>query len=313
MALKFHPDSLPDLSGRVYVVTGGNTGIGFHTVLHLAKHNAKVYLAARSAEKGTSAVESIVSTVPNAKVELLLMDLMILHSVVAATQEIMKKEERLHGLVNSAGIMAVPLEITADGFESQFQVNYLAHWLLTYRLMPLLQKTTLESAIGDVRIVNVSSMGHKAAPSEGIKFDDINLRDAFTFTRYGQSKLANVLHAKSLNDRFGPKSESAKNRGAIWAVSLHPGNIDTQLNNNSWGSSFTPVLRCFGVYIKPEEGSFNSLFAVASTEFGPDDCGEYFVPIAERSKPSSKANDVDLREKLYAWTEEEMRKRGLID
>ncbi len=157
--------------------------------------------------------------------------------------------------------MAVPFEMTSDGYESQIQTNYLSHFVLTYQLLPLLQKTAANSPKGVVRIVNVSSMGHKAAPSEGINFEDINLKDAFTFRRYAQSKLANILHTNALNKRYGPEE------GEIWVASLHPGNVDTQLNTKSWGSSFTPMLRCFGVYIKPEEGSFTSLFAAASPEF----------------------------------------------
>lgn len=312
MAPTFHPDSLPDLQGKVYLVTGANTGIGKETVRHLAKHNAKVYLGCRNVSKGERAVAEIKEQVPGANIQLLLMDLMSMNSVTAAANELLSKETKLHGLINSAGIMATPFEMTADGYESQFQTNYLSHWILTYHLLPLLQKTAATSVRGEVRIVNVSSMGHKQAPSEGINFNDINLKDSFTFSRYGQSKLANVLHAKALNKRVGTQSQKAHTEGEIWVASLHPGNVDTQLNSKSVGSALVPLLRCFGVYTKPEQGSFTSLYAAASPEFTEADSGEYFVPIAQKSKASKKANSPELAEKLWTWTENEMRSKGFV-
>jgi NAD(P)-dependent dehydrogenase (short-subunit alcohol dehydrogenase family) len=312
MAPTFHPDSLPDLQSKAYLVTGGNTGIGKATVLHLAKHNAKVYLGCRNATKGNQAVTEIKAQIPHANLQLLLMDLVSMKSVIAAANELLSKETKLHGLINSAGIMATPFEMTADGYESQIQTNYLSHWVLTSHLLPLLQKTAATSARGDVRIVNVSSMGHKRATSEGINFEDINLKDSFTFSRYAQSKLANILHAKALNKRFGTQNQKGVAEGEIWVASLHPGNVDTQLNTQSWGSAMVPLLRCFGVLIKPDQGSFTSLYAAASAEFTAEDSGEYFVPIAQKSKPSKKANDPELAEKLWTWTENEMRNKGFI-
>jgi NAD(P)-dependent dehydrogenase (short-subunit alcohol dehydrogenase family) len=306
MAPTFDPDSLPDLQSKVYLVTGGNTGIGYYTCLHLAKHHGKVYLGCRNAAKGNQAITDIKAQVPNANVQLLLMDLMSMNSVIAAADEVLSKETKLHG------IMATPFEMTADGYESQIQTNYLSHWMLTYRLLSLLQKTAATSAKGDVRVVNISSMGHKQAPSEGINFKDINLKESFTFSRYAQSKLANVLHVKALNTRVGTQSQKAGAEGEVWVASLHPGNVDTQLNAKSWGSAIVPLLRCVGAYIKPEHGSFTSLYAAASADFTAEDSGAYFVPIAQKSKASKKANDPELAEELWTWTENEMRNKGFI-
>lgn len=312
MAPAFHPDSLPDLTGRVYLVTGGNAGIGYQTVFHLAKHNAKVYLGSRNATKGNQAIDEIKAKIPNANVQLLLMDLMSMQSVIAAANELLTKEDKLHGLINNAGIMAVPFEMTKDGYESQFQTNYLSHFVLTHRLLPLLRKTAVSSKRGEIRVINVSSTGHKAAPSEGINFQNINLKDVFTFKRYGQSKLANILHAKTLNKTYGPDTTDGADQGEIWTASLHPGEVDTQLNDKSWGSSIAPVLRCLGVYQKPEEGSFTSLYVAASPDFKQEDSGKYFVPIAKRGKESKKAHDMELAEKLWTWTTAEMTQRGFI-
>lgn len=116
--------------------------------------------------------------------------------------------------------MASPFELTGDGYEMQFQVNYLGHFLLTKLLLPLLESAAASSPEGRVRIVNVSSMGHAMmAPKQGIVFDDVNMKDGSVWTRYGQSKLAAILHAKQLAKAYGSKG--------IIAVSLHPGVVKT--------------------------------------------------------------------------------------
>ncbi|EXJ92484.1 hypothetical protein A1O3_01036 [Capronia epimyces CBS 606.96] len=354
--LKWSPSSLPSLDGRTYVVTGGNTGIGYWTVHHLALHGATVYMTSRSAEKGQTAISSLSSSIQAANPEikpvihLVVMDLMSLQSVIQGARMIRSQCSQLHGMVNSAGIMATPFLLSDDGYESQFQTNYLAHWLLTWHLLPLLESTASASAplspAGSVRVVNVSSTGHSAAPKGGIDFADPSLRNAFTFRRYGQSKLANILHATALQARYTPTTAIASERTPttspttttttiasernpspsaaaqsqsptpqIYALSLHPGNVDTQLNTKSWGASITPVLRCLGVYITPEQGSFNSLWAVASPSVTAEmEMGAgYFIPVGRKTAPSKLAQDAVLATRLWAWTEEEMRHKGLLE
>ncbi len=317
--LSWSPDSLPSLEGRTYLVTGANTGIGYWTVQHLALHGATVYLTSRSHEKGTAAVASITAAVtlshPDVRpsLHLLVMDHMSLESVVAAAKRIRLECTTLHGIVNSAGIMATPYRITEDGYEAQWQTNYLAHWLLTYHLLPLLRSTAGVSPKATVRIVNVSSMGHAATLKEGINFGDTSLKDKFTFRRYAQSKLGNVLHSSALHARHNT-STAAEENSPILAISLHPGNIDTQLNARSWGGSIlVPVLRRMGVYISPEQGSFNSLWAVAGKDVTAEMSGCYFVPVGEKKPPSKHAQDADLATRLWEWTEQAMREKGLLD
>ena len=162
-----------------------------------------------------------------------------------------------------------------------------------------------------MRIVSVSSMGHAATLKEGIYFDDTSLKDNFTFRRYAQSKLANVLHANAIHARYN-SSPATEDRPRIWAVSLHPGNIDTQLNKRAWGgSTLRPILKCMGAYIAPEQGSFNSLWAVAGREMTAEMSGRYFVPVGERKTPSKQAQDSQLAERLWDWTEREMREKGV--
>jgi NAD(P)-dependent dehydrogenase (short-subunit alcohol dehydrogenase family) len=307
------PESLPQLEDRVYLVTGGNTGIGYWTVYHLAAKGATVYLTSRSSEKGNAAINSMAEAIRKAnpgmepKLRLVLMDNMSLQSVVAAAKSIRSDCSSLHGLVNSAGIMATPYDVSEDGFEAQWQTNYLAHWLLTYHLLPLLEETAKASAPGSVRVVNVSSIGHAAALKGGIDFENTSLENKFTFRRYAQSKLANILHATTLHKRY------VSSNAPIWAISLHPGNVDTQLNAKSWGSAMLPVLRCMGVYLKPEEGSFTSLWAVAGQEITAAMSGRYFVPFGQQKDPSKLAQDEVLATRLEEWTEKEMREKGFLE
>src|SRR5262249_1218738 len=151
------------------------------------------------------------------QIHLVVMDLMSLKSVVAGAARLRAECTALHGIVNSAGIMATPYVMSEDGDESQFQTNYLSHWLLTQHLLPLLESTARRAPPGTVRMVNVSSMGHNATLKEGISFDDTSLQDKFTFRRYAQSKLANVLHAKALHARHAAAaSDSSDSKPPIW-------------------------------------------------------------------------------------------------
>lgn len=296
-------------------MTGGNTGIGYWTVYHLALRGATVYLTSRSETKGMEAVDKLKSAISKAgeagqpDLRLLVMDLMSLTSVYAAAERVRLECSQLHGLVNSAGIMATPYLLSEDGYESQFQTNYLSHFLLTYHLLPLLEATAQSTPEGTVRIVNVSSMGHAATLKEGITFEDTGLKEKFTFRRYAQSKLGNILHARSLHERDNLPNNARK----IWAISLHPGNVDTQLNVKTLGgSTLTPILRFLGTYISPEEGSYNSLWALAGADVQVEHSGKYFVPVAVEKKPSKQALDERLAARLWKWTESEMEKKGML-
>lgn len=314
------PFALPSLTGKVYLVTGGNTGVGFHTVDELAKHGARVYLGARSPGKAEAAIDRIRAETPIADVHLLQMDLMDLQSVVAAAKQFKEKETRLHGLVNNAGIMATPFALSGDGFEAQWQTNYLGHWLLTWHLLDTLTKTLQEegsNASGSVRVVDVTSDGHSFAPKAGIDFEDISQEKGGLWSRYGQSKVANILHAKQLDKLFGPNAsggtEAAKT-GAIWAAAVHPGHLDTNLNKQTAFPRFvSTVLKALGAYSHAREGAYNSVFAVASPDFKAGDSGEYFVPGQKRKQPSKVARDMELAGRLWKWTEDEMRKRKLLE
>jgi NAD(P)-dependent dehydrogenase (short-subunit alcohol dehydrogenase family) len=311
--MPYNPSNLPSLKGAVFLVTGGNTGIGYHTAKHLALKGARVYIGSRSPKKGEDAVQKMKSEAAGVDINIhvLQMDHMDLSSVVRAADEFKSKETRLNGLVNNAGIMATAFQKSeTDGFEAQWQTNYLAHWLLTWHLLDTLASTGISA--NPARVVNVTSNGHNFAPKGGIDFNDIDQTKGGIWSRYGMSKLGNILHAKKLNQLFGPDG-SNKEKGGIWTAAVHPGAIDTELNTQAdVPGVFQSMLRCFGVYKTPDQGSFTSLFAVAGPEFEQSDSGGYFVPVAERATASAYARNEKLSNELWDWTESEMRSRKLI-
>ncbi|KIW89248.1 uncharacterized protein Z519_10101 [Cladophialophora bantiana CBS 173.52] len=317
---KFSPDSLPVLNGKVFLVTGGNTGIGLSTVAGLASRGATVYMGARDESKARAAIQEIVKEHPNANIHIFRMDLTSLDNVVEAAREFFRRETRLHGLVNNAGIMGVPFSMTNDGYVIQFQTNYLSHWLLTYHLLPLMIATASSAEPGAVRIVNVTSDGHALfVPRKGIDFDDISLESSSSMTRYGQSKLANILHVKALHKKYGPERED-KGGPEIWVAAVHPGHIYTNLSKQATATApatvlhtVAPIMRFVGVLHDRSKGALSSLFAIASPDFNRSDSGAYVVPYAKIGIPSDLARDDLLIEKLWSWSFEELKKKGKLD
>lgn len=256
---------------------------------------------------------------PRARLSILTMDHTSLSTVVSAAKSFLSIETALHGLINNAGIMCTPFELTKDGYEAQWQTNYLAHWLLTYLLLPLMLKTSKSSASGSVRIVNVASSGHYSAPTGGINFADTSLPAANGMTRYGQSKLANVLHAKLLNNVYGPESSSAQaGQGEIWIAAVHPGLVKSELGTRA---ELPLILRlviapykALGGQLDADTGSWTSVFCAASPEMMGKNSGAYFQRIADPHGWQSKmAKDVVLAETLEKWTQEQMRNGGWLD
>jgi NAD(P)-dependent dehydrogenase (short-subunit alcohol dehydrogenase family) len=196
------------------------------------------------------------------------------------------------------------------------QTNYLSHFLLTQRLLPLLLSTAQVSKPGAVRVVDVTSGGHQTFMGDmGISFDDIDLESAPAMKRYGHSKLANILHAKELNKRFGPTSPGKE--GKIWTAAVHPGNIATDLNVQATGVAPASVLRvgkailrCVGVLAEQEKGGWSSSWAIASEEFKESYSGAYVVPYMKIGTPSAAARNESLASKLWDWTEDQLRQKG---
>ena len=211
---------IPNLSGRIAVVTGANGGLGLETARALAGAGAHVVMAARNQRKAQVAVDDLRRTHPNASLEVIALDLGSLASVRAAAGAILAKHPRVDILVNNAGVMACPEAQTADGFEMQFGTNHLGHWAFTALLLPALLRA--EAA----RVVTVTSTAHHM----GRAVDPANphLRGTYgPWKAYGQSKLANFHFAIGLQRMFaaaGVKAES---------LVVHPGLSNTELQATS--------------------------------------------------------------------------------
>ncbi|XP_068454534.1 retinol dehydrogenase 13 [Clinocottus analis] len=273
------------LDGKTVLITGANTGIGKETALDMAKRGARVILACRDMTRACIAADEIRQQSGNGNVVVKKLDLASLQSVRDLAKDIQENEEHLDILINNAGIMMCPKWKTDDGFEMQFGVNHLGHFLLTNCLLDLLKKSTPS------RIVIVSSLAHEKG---SINFDDINLDADYQREKsYRQSKLANVLFCKELASRL-------KDTG-VTVYSLHPGVIRTEL-----GRHFFPTLALWQrILIMPIILLIKSPYAGAQTsiycavdESQANASGLYYSDCAPK-KPAPQALDDAAAKKLW--------------
>ena len=205
--------NIPDQTGRVAVVTGANTGLGYETAAALAARGARVVLAVRNLDKGKAAADLIARRTPGAEVTLQELDLTSLASVEEAAGQLRADHDRIDVLINNAGVMFTPKGTTKDGFELQFGTNHLGHFALTGRLLD-----RLLVAPGS-RVVTVSSIGHRFGR---LKFDDLQSTRRYNRVgAYGQSKLANLLFTYELQRRLSATDTSA--------LAAHPGGASSEL------------------------------------------------------------------------------------
>lgn len=221
------PAQIPDQTGRVAIVTGANSGIGFHTARHLAEKGAEVVLACRNMTKAADAVERIRSGCPGAQVRASELDLSELNSVAAFAERLLSEQPRLDLLINNAGVMIPPYTLTSDGHELQFATNHLGHFALTGRLLERLMATAKS------KIVTVSSLAHNGGR---IRFDDLQFGQRYSpWGAYSQSKLANLLFTFELDRRLRTAGSTSA------AVAAHPGYTSTGITQaSSWMDYFTP-------------------------------------------------------------------------
>ncbi|KAK2041458.1 retinol dehydrogenase [Colletotrichum somersetense] len=292
---------IPDLSGKVILVTGGNIGLGKETIAQFSKHNpAHIYLAARNEAKARAAIEDIKKAVPNAApITFLEIDLTSFESIKRAAKEFLSKSETLHILVNNAGIMAWPPGTTKEGYEIQFGTNHMGHALLTKLLLPTLKHTAKTSPDKDVRIVSLSSAAENWVPSDLYNFDDLktDMASTGTWARYGASKVANIHHSRALAKRY-PE---------IRCISVHPGAVNTNLSSGpvaSW-PLIKPVVGIVSwlAFSTVANGARNQIWASVS----PDaESGVFYWPVGVKGKDSKHAKNEELSERLWEWTEKEL-------
>ncbi|MCI4669719.1 MAG: oxidoreductase [Bacteroidia bacterium] len=295
---KWSNQNINDLSGKVVIVTGGNSGLGYESSKALASKGATVIVASRKLERAGQAVEKLKTEVPGGQFELMKLDLSSLDSVREFVAEFSVKYEKLDILMNNAGIMAVPAGKTKDGFESQLGVNHLGHFALTGLLLDKLE------AAESSRVVNVASL---AADNGSINFDDLmSEKDYSKFGAYSQSKLANILFTQELNERLEKAGFSTRSMVA------HPGGSKTNLAE---GSDFSPFMKflangLFSIIAQPAwKGALPQLYAAtepqaeAGAYYGPDGFNE-FSGYPKKAKLPQSAQNLNAQRKLWDVSEE---------
>ncbi|KAI6135356.1 hypothetical protein EV401DRAFT_1899757 [Pisolithus croceorrhizus] len=292
---KYTTDDIPDLTGRVVLVTGANSGIGKETARVLLTKNAKVWIACRDIAKGEAALKELKERTGR-DAYLLKLNLANLQSVKEASEEFLSKETQLHVLFNNAGVMHPPIELlTDDGYDLQFGTNVLGHFYLTKLLLPTLLSTAKSSPVGTVRIVNTSSTAHWLGSLDFDTFKDSPRRRAQgTVKMYTQSKAATIVFSKELHRRYGDQG--------IVSTSVNPGAIATELFRNS--ASIIQSIAGMVLY-HVSYGALTQLYAGTSPEAARLG-GQHLVPWALVGKCRPDTQDPQLGRELWAYLEEQV-------
>jgi NAD(P)-dependent dehydrogenase (short-subunit alcohol dehydrogenase family) len=272
---------------KVVLITGGSSGMGKAAAVELAKLGYFVIFISRNKERGEKALRDIKTESGSEDVRLMLCDLGDIKSIRKFAEEFKLSYSRLDILINNAGVILPERHETKDGYELQFGVNHLGHFLLTN----LLLETIINSAPS--RIINVASGAHKVGK---IHFQDINFKKNFNLIKaYAQSKLANILFTYELADRL-------KNT-EVTVNCLHPGAVATQMGINrktGFGTFITRMLKPF--FQTPKEGASTAIYLAASDEVKKV-TGKYFYK-RKPIKSSKLSYDRELAEKLWKLSEE---------
>ena len=302
MAEQWTAANMPNLAGRVAVVTGANSGIGLEAARELARKGAHVILAARSEQKGSEAVAALREELPAAKVELRLLDLADLGAVRAFAAAYRRDFSTLDLLVNNAGVMAIPYRKTVDGLEMQLGTNHFGHFALTGLLLESLL------AAPAARIVTVSSGAHRTGKMD---FGNLNWENGGynTWRAYGRSKLANLLFAFELQRRLTQTGARAI------SVAAHPGYTATNLQavgprmeNSAWKEAVMRSMNAMVAQPGPM-GALPTLYAATAPDvqggdyIGPDGLME-MRGYPRRVKATAAANSEADAAKLWARSEE---------
>lgn len=294
---KFRLKDIPTQKGKIAIVTGANSGLGYETSLGLAKVGYKVVLASRNREKVEKARDKILKKVPKAELDIILLDLNELAEVRKFADKFLARYDRLDLLVNNAGLMMPPYQKTKDGFESQIGINHLGHFLLTGLLIDILKKSA------GSRVVSLSSIAHKNGK---IRFDDLHYEKKYNAqSAYSQSKLACLMFAYELQRRLD------KNEYKVMSVAAHPGVAMTNLMQYL-PSFMVKIGKVVGPLLlqPPKMGAMPTLRAALDTDikggeyFGPSGFGE-IKGSPERVNSSRRSLDREVAAKLWELSEKE--------
>ncbi|GAP87598.1 putative short-chain dehydrogenase [Rosellinia necatrix] len=304
---------LPELHGKVYLITGANTGLGKELARILYAKHAKVYIAARSEAKAEAAMDHIKNAEPNSSGQLafIKLDLADLSTIRASAQEFLRKEQRLHVLFNNAGVMKPALADakTAQGYELQLGVNNIGTFMFTKLLTPALVATAKTEIPGVVRVVWVGSSAGEApsAPRGGVPLDNLDYhKDLGWFPKYCISKAGNYLQGSE----FARRHEA----DGIISVTLNPGNLDSEL----WRNQTYVVGKFLKWFIlhAPINGAYTELFAGLSPEVTMDRSGAWIAPFGRFMRPRSDLKEATrtkaeggsgIAKEFWEWNEEQIR------
>lgn len=273
-----------NLSDKTIVITGANSGIGLETARELARSGATIVMACRDPARAESARADIMASVPGAKLELVRLDLASLTQVRSCAETLNRRWPKIDVLINNAGLFPFKRQLTSDGFEMQFGVNHLAHFLLTDLLLPALL------AAGQPRVINVASMMHHLGK---IDFESFRGEKPYgALKAYAQSKLCNVLFSRELARRHRDDG--------LMSFSLHPGPVGTNIMGR--GLLNRTLYRLIGAYMSAKRGARTSVY-LASADGIEASSGAYYDEFL-KVKPGSKlSQDAALAEKLWAESE----------
>ncbi|KAM5347592.1 hypothetical protein ACJ41O_007416 [Fusarium nematophilum] len=307
---QFTESSVPDLTGRVTLVTGANTGVGREVAQVLYSKNATVWVASRSEEKGLAAIEAIKEQHPSSKgaLRFLKLDLADLTTVGASADEFLAAEKRLDVLFNNAGVMTPPEgSKTKQGYELQLGTNCLGHFLFTKRLTGILKETAKTAPRDSVRVVWVASSAADAfSPKNGFEPDNLDYKQPRNvYHKYGVSKAGNFYH----NAEFAKKHKE----DGIVSVALNPGNLHSELDRtSSWWLYYARVFTCY----TPIHGAYTELFAAFTPEITVEKTGIWVVPWGrflpirpdlQKGALSESEGGTGMAEKFWAWSEEQVK------
>lgn len=287
---KWSVDDMPDLTGKVVIVTGGNTGCGKESVRVLLLHGAKVYLAARSEGKAREAIEDLKKETGHEAIFLPL-DLADLVSVRRGAEEFLSKEKQLHILFNNAGVMLSPMDmLTKQGYDLQFGTNVIGHFHFTKLLLPALLAAATPTEKARV-ITTSSSANYMGTLNFDLWADGPARNKKASGDMYVQSKHGNVVFAVELARRYGAQN--------IVSHSLNPGSIRTDLQRHL--SPFANKMQ--DIFLFPVSmGALTQLWAGTSPEAGQMN-GEFMIPWARLGKARKETGDPEVGKKLWEWLE----------
>ena len=309
----FSIDQMPDLSGRTALVTGANSGLGLEVARQLAIANARVVLACRDVAACRAAAQTIQLDAPASAVETVQLDLSDLRSVAACAASLGRRLGSLHILVLNAGVASqFPIDTTIDGLERTFQINYLSHFALTTRLLPLLTRTARQTRRPS-RIVHLTSGAHRGAPSEGVPLAVEQINGAMgAYARYGMAKLASLAFSNELARRHRPSIliSNAVHPGVVATSMLRRDNFVRMLGQvagrGAWAAA--QIRNALFAY-SSTTGALSILYAAAATEIERHSIsGELIVPVATRWPAHHRmANDASFGAALWSWSEKQTR------